>query len=116
MIQNDGQKGITSIDRHDVFYIIPFSKGFIASCGKGKAFLFEKVDDKEFYRKIRELRIPLDQNSNDPSKSEEQCILNMCISPSEETLLAVTDNQQIYQLVFSNIDVAKVIKNLIIIS
>lgn len=91
-----------------MFSIIPFSKGFIASCGRGRAFLFEKIDDKEYYRKIRELKIPSDQNSNDPSKSEEQTIISMCISPSEETILAVTDWQQIYQLVFSNIDVGKV--------
>jgi hypothetical protein len=87
---------------------MPFSKGFIASCGKGKAFLYEKIDDKEYFRKIRDLKIPVDQYSNDPTKTEEQCITNMCISPSEETLLVVTNWQQIYQLVFSNIDVGKV--------
>ena len=95
-------------ETHDVFAIIPYSKGFIASCGRGRAFLYEKIDDKEFFRKIRELKIPGDQYSNDPSKTEEQTILSMCISPSEETLLAVTNWQQIYQLVFSNIDVGKV--------
>jgi WD40 repeat protein len=87
--------------------IIPYSKGFIASCGKGRAFLYEKTDDKEQYRKAREIVIPPDQASNDPSKNEEQLVLSMCISPSEETLLAVTNWQQIYQLVFSNIDVGK---------
>lgn len=71
--------------------------------------MFERVDEKEAYRKIRELKIPHDQNSSDPSRSsDEQIITSMCISPSEETLLAVTNCQQLFQLVFSTIDVGKV--------
>jgi hypothetical protein len=93
----------------DVTSIVPYSKGFICSCSKSKGFLYEKIDDKEHFRKVRELKIPPDTNSADPSKAEEQIILSMAISPSEETLLAVTNFQQIYQLVFSNIDVGKVI-------
>jgi hypothetical protein len=109
MSSNDSPKlNQNTIETHDVFSIIPYSKGFIASCGKGKAFLYEKIDDKDYFRKMRELKIPPDQSSNDPSKTEEQSILCMCISPSEETLLVVTNWQQIYQLVFSNIDVGKV--------
>ena len=105
-------KGAQSlVDSHDVMSIVPYSKGFIASCGKGRAFLFEKSDDRDQYRKIRALHIPADQYSNDPTKTEEQYITNMCISPSEETLLAVTNWQQVYQLVFSNIDVGKVVAN-----
>lgn len=88
--------------------IVPYSKGFVVSCGKGGGFLYERVDEKEAFRKIRELKIPPDQNSNDPSRNEEQAITSMCISPSEETLLVVTNWQQLYQLVFSNIDVGKV--------
>lgn len=87
--------------------IVPYSKGFIASCSKGRAFLYEKTDEKEHYRRLREVHIPPDQNSNDPTKTEDQVILSMSISPSEETLLAVTNWQQIYQLVFSNMDVGK---------
>jgi WD40 repeat protein len=104
---NDTAKIASAPESHNVTAIIPYSKGFIASCGKGRAFLYEKTDDKEQYRKAREIIIPPDQASNDPSKSEEQIVLSMCISPSEETLLAVTNWQQIYQLVFSNIDVGK---------
>ncbi|CAF0728049.1 unnamed protein product [Brachionus calyciflorus] len=100
-------KEVNLAENHSVTSIIQYSKGFIASCGRGRAFLYEKNDDKEFYRKTRELKIPADQASNDPTKTEDQVILSMCISPSEETLLAVTDWQQIYQLIFSNIDVGK---------
>ena len=100
-------KVVQVTENHSVYSIIPYSKGFIASCGRGRAFLYEKNDDKELYRKMRELKIPADQASNDPTKTEDQIIVSMCISPSEETLLAVTDWQQIYQLVFSNIDVGK---------
>lgn len=108
----DPSKPSPPAETHVVSAIIPYSKGFITSCGKGRAFLYEKIDDKEFFRKIRELKIPPDQSSNDPSKTEDQAIISMCISPSEETLLAVTNWQQIYQLVFSNIDVGKVINQL----
>ena len=103
---NDKQLN-TVPDSHNVTSIIPYSKGFIASCGRGRAFLYEKTDEKEQYRKAREIKIPPDQASNDPTKNEDQIILSMSISPSEETLLAVTNWQQIYQLVFSNIDVGK---------
>jgi WD40 repeat protein len=99
---------LNQVESHDVTTIIPYSKGFITSCGKGRAFMYEKIDDKESYRKVRELRIPQDPNSNDPTKAEEQYITCMCISPPEETLLVVTNWQQIYELVFSNIDVGKV--------
>lgn len=92
----------------NVYSILPYSKGFIAACGKGKAYLYEKIDDpKEFFAKKCDLKIPIDQYSNDPTKTEDQSITSMCISPSEETLLCVTNWQQIYQLVFSNIDVGK---------
>lgn len=106
--QNSESNKAMGLDVHSVACIIPYSKGFIAACGKGKAFLYEKNDDKEFFRKIRDIKIPADPYSNDPSKTEEQSITSMCISPSEETLLIVTNWQQIYQLVFSNVDVSKV--------
>lgn len=95
-------------DNQVVTSIVPYSKGFVVACGKGGGFLYEKIDDKEYFRRVRELKIPLDNFSNDPSRSEEQAITCMCISPSEETLMAVTNWQQLYQLVFSNIDVGKV--------
>ena len=109
-LQNTETNKANSLDVNSVASIIPYSKGFIVACGKGKAFLYEKNDEKEYFRKIRDIKIPSDQYSNDPSKAEEQSITSMCISPSEETLLIVTNWQQIYQLVFSNIDVSKVRK------
>lgn len=96
-----------------VYSIMPYSKGFIAACGRGRAYMYEKIDDpKDFFGKKCDLKIPTDQYSNDPTKSEEQSITSMCISPSEETLLIVTNWQQIYQFVFSNIDVGKVIETI----
>jgi cilia- and flagella-associated protein 57 len=107
--ESSTEKPIHQIENHDVSSIVPYSKGFIAACGHGQGFLFEKSDnDKELFRKVRELKIPLDQFSTDPSRSQHQRITSMFVSPNEETLLAVTEWQQIYQLIFSNIDVAKV--------
>lgn len=104
---SEGSKLNQSVETHEVTSLIPYSKGFIASCGKGRAYLYEKIDDKDFFRKARELKIPTDQYSNDPSKTEDQVITSMCVSPAEEIILAVTNWQQIYQLAFSNIDVGK---------
>ncbi len=68
-IQNSETNKTSPLDVHSVASIIPYSKGFIAACGKGKAFLYEKNDEKEYFRKIRDIKIPSDQYSNDPSKN-----------------------------------------------
>ncbi|KAK1340089.1 hypothetical protein QTO34_018653 [Cnephaeus nilssonii] len=70
-----------------VFAIAAYSKGFACSAGPGRVLLFEKMEDKDFYHESREIRIPVDPQSNDPSQSDKQDILCLCFSPSEETLL-----------------------------
>ncbi|XP_060606574.1 cilia- and flagella-associated protein 57-like [Ruditapes philippinarum] len=50
--------------------IVSYSKGFACACGPGTVHLFEKTDDKDFFKKAREIKIPQDSNSADPSKSQ----------------------------------------------
>lgn len=40
-----------------VFAIAAYSKGFACSAGPGRVLLFEKVEDKDFYRESREIRV-----------------------------------------------------------
>jgi hypothetical protein len=40
-----------------VFAIAAYSKGFACSAGPGRVLLFEKVEEKDFYRESREIRV-----------------------------------------------------------
>ncbi|OWK05418.1 hypothetical protein Celaphus_00002651 [Cervus elaphus hippelaphus] len=90
-----------------VFAIAAYSKGFACSAGPGRVLLFEKMEDKEFYRESREIRIPVDPQSNDPSQSDKQDVLCMCFSPSEETLIASTSKNQLYSITMSLTEISK---------
>ncbi|XP_040087391.1 cilia- and flagella-associated protein 57 isoform X2 [Oryx dammah] len=90
-----------------VFAIAAYSKGFACSAGPGRVLLFEKMEDKEFYRESREIRIPVDPQSNDPSQSDRQDVLCMCFSPSEETLIASTSKSQLYSITMSLTEISK---------
>ncbi|KAJ8779488.1 hypothetical protein J1605_012372 [Eschrichtius robustus] len=87
--------------------IAAYSKGFACSAGPGRVLLFEKMEEKEFYRESREIRIPVDPQSNDPSQSDKQDVLCMCFSPSEETLIASTSKNQLYSITMSLTEISK---------
>ncbi|XP_052776281.1 cilia- and flagella-associated protein 57-like isoform X2 [Mya arenaria] len=87
--------------------IVAYSKGFACACGPGVVHLFEKTDDKDFFKKAREIRIPQDSNSADPAKSQLQVIMSLTVSPSEETLVASTDLSQLYYITLSSADIGK---------
>nr|XP_036858185.1 cilia- and flagella-associated protein 57 isoform X3 [Manis javanica] len=90
-----------------VFAIAAYSKGFICSAGPGRVLLFEKMEGKDFYRESREIRIPVDLQSNEPSQSDKQDVLCMCFSPSEETLIASTSKNQLYSITMSLTEISK---------
>ncbi|CAH2310484.1 cilia- and flagella-associated 57 [Pelobates cultripes] len=87
--------------------ILPYSKGFLCSAGPGKVCMFEKVEDKELYKRSHDIRIPQDEHSSDPSQSELQEVLHMCLSPSEETVLVSTSKSQIYTIALSSAEIGK---------
>ena len=83
--------------------------GFVCSAGSGMAHIFEKTEEKEVFRKTKEIKVPVDQNSTDPSNMLHQVIACIALSPSEETLIATTKSNQLYSLPLSSTDLGKVI-------
>ena len=63
------------------------------------------------YVQAREIKIPQDNNSADPSKAEQQIVTAMAVSPSEENLVVVTDASQLYQITLSSAELGKVSNN-----
>ena len=39
--------------------IVPYSKGFACALGPDTVYIYEKTDDKEFFRKTREVKVNL---------------------------------------------------------
>lgn len=93
------------ITKAEIKCIVPFSRGILVAAGLNKVYMFDRVDDnREYFRRNREILLP-----NDPAdKADNERVVSMSLSPSEETLIALTDHQQIYQLSFSGIDITKV--------
>ncbi|KAE8609812.1 hypothetical protein XENTR_v10011917 [Xenopus tropicalis] len=87
--------------------ILAYSKGFLCSAGPGKVCMFEKVEDKDFYKRSRDIRIPQDEYSTDPTQSEQQEIVCMCLSPSEEMVLISTNKGQLYSIALSSAEISK---------
>ncbi|OCT84882.1 cilia- and flagella-associated protein 57 [Xenopus laevis] len=87
--------------------ILAYSKGFLCSAGPGRVCMFEKVEDKDLYKRSRDIRIPQDEHSTDPTQSEQQEIVCMCLSPSEETVLISTDKGQLYSIALSSAEISK---------
>ncbi|XP_053325091.1 cilia- and flagella-associated protein 57 [Spea bombifrons] len=87
--------------------ILAYSKGFLCSAGPGRVCMFEKVEDKELYKRNRDIKIPQDEHSNDPSQSELQEITCMSLSPSEETVLISTNKSQLYTIALSSAEISK---------
>ncbi|KAM6948696.1 cilia- and flagella-associated protein 57-like [Aplochiton taeniatus] len=90
-----------------VTVILVYSKGFACSAGPGTVCLFEKTEEKDNYRKTKEIRIPPDPCSNEPSQAESQEITSMCMSPSEETLAVSTDRGQLYSITLASAEMSK---------
>ena len=104
------ESGISQDAPPQVTCIIAFSKGFICSGGAGTVHLFEKTEEKDFYKKAREIKIPVDSQSPDLQTSENQEIVNLTVSPSEETLVCSTKSSQLYCITMSTADLGKVKK------
>eukprot|EP00002_Diphylleia_rotans_P000166 TRINITY_DN1008_c0_g1_i4.p1 TRINITY_DN1008_c0_g1~~TRINITY_DN1008_c0_g1_i4.p1 ORF type:complete len:1179 (-),score=303.89 TRINITY_DN1008_c0_g1_i4:414-3950(-) len=77
--------------------ILCFSKGFICAGDGGSLAIYEKSDDKEYYRKAKQIKV-----ENNTSK-----IRNVAMSPSEEIVSCATENNQIYVLTLSSSDILK---------
>lgn len=87
--------------------IVSYSSGFVCSAGPGTVCLFEKIEEEDQYKKTKDIKIPPEAFSNDPSSAEQQEISTLCISPSEETLAASTDRGQLYSIHLSVVELEK---------
>ncbi|KAG7331728.1 hypothetical protein KOW79_005697 [Hemibagrus wyckioides] len=101
--QTDSSSSPTAIPQTAITAILPYSDGFICSDGLGVVSLYEKIPDKDNYRKTVTLRIPVDPCSNKPL----QAITSMCISPSEEALAISTDQGQLYHISLNSEELIK---------
>ena len=89
--------------------IAAFSKGFVCSGGAGFVHLFEKSDEKDAFKKTREIKVPVDSQSPDPQAAiANQIITTLTVSPSEETLVCSTKANQLYCITMSSADLGKV--------
>ncbi|KAJ8383718.1 hypothetical protein AAFF_G00215600 [Aldrovandia affinis] len=78
--------------------IIAYSKGFVCSLGPGTVCLFQRTKDKDSYRKLREIQVPSDPYSKDPTQVKKQEIVSLCLSPSQKILATSTDRGQLYRI------------------
>ncbi|GMI47566.1 hypothetical protein TrCOL_g2169 [Triparma columacea] len=79
--------------------IIAYSKGFIVGSAGGTLRIYERTDEtREFYKLSKTFTI----------KTNLECtITNLAVSPSEDTLLCSTDDNQVYTFSLSNTDILK---------
>ncbi len=84
-------------DGNSIDCIIAYSKGFVCGGDLGVLSIFEKTDDKEFYRRARTCKI-----DSNPEK-----ITSLAITSSEDVLACVLDNAQMYSLALSSTDMYK---------
>ncbi|XP_071508423.1 cilia- and flagella-associated protein 57-like [Diadema antillarum] len=87
--------------------IVSSSKGFACSAGHGVVVVYEKTEDKDSYKKSREIRIVHDALGADESRAESHVIKTLTISPSEETLVASTLTNQLYSITLSSAEIGK---------
>ena len=91
--------------KSEIKYLLPFSNGVLVAAGFNKVYMYDRVDDnREFFRRNREILLPIDS----ADKPSDEQVVSMCLSPNQELLAVLTDQQQIYYLSFSGIDITKV--------
>lgn len=91
-----------------VHAILSYSKGFICSSGSSTICLFEKTEDKNVYKSIRPVSILSDPASDHLHASDDNDIVSIAFSPSEENVVCSTRSQQLYTFTLSAADVDRV--------
>ena len=99
---NKGQTAVLCLTR--------YSKGFLCSAGNGIVYMYEKTDERELYKKAREIRIPVSADSAQATanmKGNLHEIMHMTISPSEETIISASRNNQLYTIGLTGAEISK---------
>lgn len=82
-------------DGASIDVIITCAKGFICGGSAGTIHLFEKTDDKDYYKNAKTFHV----------ENHQAKIKSLAISPSEESLVCTLDNNQIIVLAISSSDI-----------
>ncbi|KAL5255192.1 hypothetical protein ACHWQZ_G014581 [Mnemiopsis leidyi] len=93
-----------------VLCVTKYSKGFLCSAGNGIVYMYEKTDERELYKKAREIRIPISADSAQATANMKGAlheIMHMTISPSEETIIATSRNNQLYTIGLTGAEISK---------
>jgi len=84
-------------DGNSIDSIVSYSKGFVCGADGGVVYVFEKSDDKDYYKKSKTFKI----------EGNSVKIMNLAVSPSEEQLVCTLANSQAYVFTLSNTDILK---------
>ena len=76
---------------------MPYSKGFVCGADGGTIYVFEKSEDKDYYKRAKSFKV-----ENNAVK-----IRHLAVSPAEEQLVCTLANAQAYVLPLSNTDILK---------
>ena len=58
-----------------VLCVTKYSKGFLCSAGNGIVYMYEKTDERELYKKAREIRIPISADSAQATANMKVCLM-----------------------------------------
>ncbi|KAM9379148.1 cilia- and flagella-associated protein 57 [Phaethornis superciliosus] len=87
--------------------VAAYSKGFACSASPGVVLLFEKTKEEEVYKESQEIWLPQGLFTSEPKQSGRQDIICICFSPSEETIVAYTNENQLYMFTMLSTSLTK---------
>jgi WD40 repeat protein len=73
--------------------MVAYSKGFICGGGAGSIMIYEKTDDKDYYKKTKTISINQGMSN---LVVQSGGIHSLAISPAEENIIVTTENNQIF--------------------
>ena len=86
-------------DSKGIDCVIPYGvSGFVCGGADGTVGIYEKTDEKELYRRVKQFVLKRSPNAR---------VTALALSPTDETLLCQTDDNQTYTVDMSNVDVMK---------
>ncbi|CAF3849927.1 unnamed protein product [Didymodactylos carnosus] len=126
-LDTSGGINVMSKNNNTVYCLLPYTRGVFISIGARRVFMYERAEHSDQLTYLRELLLPTIPTANlklsvtpflksqltthevpslQYSTSDEQ-ISSLALSPNEETLLAATNYNQLYEISFSKVDYTK---------
>lgn len=79
-----------------------YSRGFVVGDSRGTVHVFERADEREFYRSVHREALPNDL------PGVQQCVCHVALSPGEDAVVVSTDRMQLYRVSLVSADDGKV--------